>query len=53
MQEMIDARRASERKGERFDLFSLLLDANMEENDDEDSKLLDSELIGKWSQLFR
>ena len=45
MQEMIDARKAMEKRPERFDLFTSLLDANIEE--DEASKLADSELIGE------
>ena len=45
MQEMIDARKAMEKRPERFDLFTSLLDANIEE--DEASKLAASELIGE------
>jgi cytochrome P450 len=48
MQEMINTRKASEKKEERHDLFTLLLDANMEEDETGESpaKLTDSELIG-------
>jgi hypothetical protein len=45
MQEMIAARRSSEVKEERNDLFNALLDASAEE-DKESTKLTDSELIG-------
>ncbi len=50
MLEMIRNRRTAEQKGERYDLFSSLLDAN----DDEDgggggeTKLTDQELLGKF-----
>ena len=47
MHEMIRERRGSEKRDERYDLFSSLLDANeMEEPGSE--KLLDSELIGEF-----
>ncbi|KAL5522930.1 hypothetical protein ACEPAF_1197 [Sanghuangporus sanghuang] len=46
MQEMIDERRNAEKKPERHDLFSSLLDANMAEAEGNESRLEDSELIG-------
>ena len=46
MQEMINDRRNAEKRPERFDLFSSLLDANMEEMEGA-TKLLDSEMIGE------
>lgn len=46
MMEMIRARREAEKKEERYDLFSSLLDANADECEGEPS-LADSELIGK------
>ncbi|EJC99158.1 614/534 cytochrome P450 [Fomitiporia mediterranea MF3/22] len=46
MQEMIDERRSAEKKPERHDLFSSLLDANMDEAEGQGSRLADSELIG-------
>lgn len=46
MLEMIDARRTSEKKEERYDLFSSLLEAS-EDNSDGLSKLTDGELLGK------
>ncbi|KZT71520.1 cytochrome P450 [Daedalea quercina L-15889] len=45
MQDMIDARKGSEKKEERYDLFSSLLDANEEEGDGA-AKLSDDELMG-------
>lgn len=45
MLEMIRERRGSEKKEERFDLFSSLLDASADGDGDE-SKLSASELIG-------
>ncbi len=45
--EMIRARKESEKKEERYDLFSSLLDANEEEEDGQ-VKLQDSELIGMY-----
>ncbi|KAI5119153.1 hypothetical protein M0805_005232 [Coniferiporia weirii] len=45
MQEMIDERRNAEKKPERHDLFSSLLDANQEAEDVE-TRLSDTELIG-------
>lgn len=45
MMEMVQARRTSDFKGERHDLFTSLLDANTEETE-KGAKLLDSELIG-------
>lgn len=45
MLEMIEARKNSEKKEERYDLFSSLLDANEEESDGE-AKLSDDELLG-------
>ncbi|GJE92931.1 cytochrome P450 [Phanerochaete sordida] len=44
MLEMIQARRSSEKKEERYDLFSNLLDAS--EDDEGQPKLADSELLG-------
>ena len=52
MQEMIDERRKAEKRPERFDLFTSLLDANMEEAEGGESRLLDSELIGMYITLF-
>lgn len=46
MQEMINSRRTSEKRETRNDLFTLLLDANMDEGETEETKLVDSELIG-------
>lgn len=46
MLEMIRHRRGSEKKEERYDLFSSLLDANEEEVEEGEVKLQDSELIG-------
>ncbi|KAH9947226.1 cytochrome P450 [Amylocystis lapponica] len=48
MIEMIQARKKSEKKEERYDLFSSLLDANEDELDGQGSKLSDSELIGTF-----
>lgn len=45
MQEMVDMRRSANHREERHDLFTSLLDANMDEKDGE-AKLKDSELIG-------
>ena len=45
MQEMIDERRSAEKKAERYDLFSSLLDANLEEAEAE-TRLSDEGLIG-------
>lgn len=42
---MIDARKGVEKKEERYDLFSSLLDANEEESDSA-AKLSDDELMG-------
>ena len=50
MQEMIDDRRNAEKKAERFDLFTNLLDANSEE-EGANVKLFDSELIGMYLLL--
>ena len=47
MQEMINERRAAEVKAERHDLFSSLLDANMDEElAKTGGTLVDSELLG-------
>ena len=46
MLEMIKARRQAEKKEERYDLFSSLLDANEEELEEGQIRLFDSELIG-------
>ena len=46
MREMIRTRRESEKKEERYDLFSSLLDANADENADGEPALSDRELIG-------
>lgn len=45
MEDMIRSGRSSEKKEDRFDLFSSLLDANVEEVDGQ-SNLSDSELMG-------
>lgn len=45
MQEMIHSRKIAERKQERYDLFSSLLDANEDEADGH-TRLSDSELMG-------
>lgn len=45
MRHMIDARKGAEKKEERYDLFSSLLDANDEESDGA-AKLSDDELMG-------
>ncbi|KAI0960322.1 hypothetical protein AcW1_004865 [Taiwanofungus camphoratus] len=45
MEEMIQARKGAEKKEERYDLFSSLLDANEDELDGK-TKLSDSELMG-------
>ena len=45
MRHMIDARKGAEKKEERYDLFSSLLDANDEESDG-NAKLSDDELMG-------
>ena len=47
MKEMIQARKGKKKKDERYDLFSSLLDANEDEQDDAASKLSDSELMGE------
>jgi hypothetical protein len=53
MVEMIQSRRSSEKKEERYDLFSSLLDASEEEDlSSGETKLKDSELIG-FVSLFR
>ncbi|KAK7457058.1 hypothetical protein VKT23_010360 [Stygiomarasmius scandens] len=46
MMEMITNRRNAEKKEERYDLFSSLLDANDEESPDGEAKLTERELIG-------
>lgn len=51
MQEMVDARRTSEKKDERYDLLSSLLDAN-EDGLDGQSKLTDRELLGMSSFAY-
>ena len=51
MQEMIDERRNAEKKPERHDLFSSLLDANLAEAEGNESRLEDSELIGESSSI--
>ena len=48
MLEMIRNRQTGERKGERYDLFSSLLDANDEEDGGGGIKLTDQELLGKF-----
>lgn len=50
MMEMVNARRNSEKKEERYDLFSSLLDASEEESDSQ-SKLTDRELLGEPAVL--
>ena len=47
MLEMIYERRSAEKKEERYDLFSSLLDANEQEPGEGEVKLSDRELIGK------
>ena len=47
MLEMIHERRSAEKKEERYDLFSSLLDANEQEPGEGEVKLSDRELIGK------
>ena len=47
MNEMIQTRRSQEKKDERYDLFSSLLDANEDEEDVTTNKLSDSELMGE------
>ena len=51
MLEMIHERRTAEKREERFDLFSSLLDANEIETDGQ-AKLSDGELIGAYSRLI-
>jgi hypothetical protein len=46
MMDMVNARRNSEKKEERYDLFSSLLDAS-EEASDNQNKLTDMELLGE------
>ena len=46
MLEMVSARRVSEKKEERYDLFSSLLDASEDESDGQ-TKLTDRELLGE------
>ena len=48
MLEMIHERRSAEKKEERYDLFSSLLDANEQEPGEGEVKLSDRELIGKF-----
>ena len=47
MREMIQGRRSVEKKEERYDLFSSLLDANEDEADGQ-AKLTDRELLGQY-----
>lgn len=47
MIEMIEERRGSEKKEQRYDLFTSLLDANEEESDGI-TKLSDSEVMGSF-----
>ena len=51
MLEMCQARRAAEKKEERYDLFSTLLDANEDEGDSE-AKLSDSAVLGTRGRLI-
>lgn len=46
IQELIDERRDLDKKTERHDLFSSLLEANLEEDEGSRTRLDDSELIG-------
>ena len=46
MREMIHSRRSSEKKDERYDLFSSLLDANEDESEGQ-AKLTDQEMLGE------
>lgn len=50
MLEMIYARRNAEKKEERYDLFSSLLDAS-EDDSDGQTKLTDQELLGEWPEF--
>ena len=50
MQELIQNRRSEASKSERYDLFSLLLDANQQETEN-NMKLSDSELMGTPNEL--
>lgn len=52
MQEMIDSRRAEEKRPDRYDLFSLLLDANVDDEGGPETKLSDSELIGTKPRFY-
>lgn len=49
MREMIQGRRSAEKREERHDLFSSLLDASEDETDGQ-AKLTDQELLGKSIQ---
>lgn len=54
MVEMIQARKASEKKEERFDLFSSLLEANDDDDISGDEvKLTTGELVGKLHLLIQ
>lgn len=52
MAEMIEDRRAAEKKEERYDLFSSLLDASDAESDGA-VKLTDNELLGEYHDFVR
>lgn len=52
MMEMVNNRRNAEKKEERYDLFSSLLDAS-EDDLDGQTKLTDRELLGKAHQYSR
>lgn len=51
MFEMIRKRRESEKKEERYDLFSQLLDASQAETDDGMPQITDRELVGMLTPL--
>ena len=53
MQEMIDERRIAEKRPERHDLFSSLLDANLDEGQEGQVLLTDEDLTGKFSICFK
>lgn len=51
MFDMIRARRESEKKEERYDLFSQLLDASQAETEDGMPQITDRELVGMLTLL--
>lgn len=52
MFDMIRARRESEKKEERYDLFSQLLDASQAETEDGMPQITDRELVGMLTFLY-